>query len=112
MKKVIISRKTNSSDLNLVFGSSISSRYNKVRRAFYDVAKTWKDSANIDIEVADDGRGITYPNKDNFPCTQRVDVKMVPEYHLYNNLQDEILVTTDLSELESTISDVVSEDIK
>lgn len=104
MKRVI--------NLNSIFGSSISSRYNKVRGMFHDLAKAWKGFANIDIEVADDGRGITYPDKNKSPCTQRVDIKMIPEYHLYNKLQDEILVTTDLSELESTISDVVSEDIK
>ena len=67
-------------------------------------------TCKCDIEISDDADSITYPDKHNNPCVQRITMKLVSEYHLFNVYQDEIAVTTDLNSLISTMSDVISED--
>lgn len=73
------------------------------------LSKAWKGWAGINIEMSDDCKGITFPDKADNPVSLRIEVKSVPEYHVYDEFQEEIIVTRNKEELQRELSDVIRE---
>jgi len=73
------------------------------------LAKAWRGWAGINIEMSDDCKGITFPDKSGSPVSLRIEVKSVPEYHVYDEFQEEIIVTMNKAELQRKLSDVIRE---
>lgn len=81
----------------------------KLRNLLSIVKRAWDGHSNIDVEVADDGRGITFPDKDGNPIALRIKVVMVPEYHILDAFQEDVVQTTDQVEFVKQLSEMIEE---
>ena len=50
-----------------------------------------------------------YPTEYISSDSSRIEVKSVPEYHVYDEFQEEIIVTRNKEELQRELSDVIRE---
>lgn len=90
--------------------STNSPKYFKQLKPILDkVVKAWKKWANIDVDISEDGKVLTFPDKSNKPVNIRIEVELIPEYHIYNDVQDEVYSTQNINDLSTELSDLIKD---
>lgn len=79
----------------------------QLRRALQSVKDGWAGWANIDIEISDDGRGLTFPDKENNPVALRIEVEYTPTYVVYDVHQAKMGSTQNIEMVDEIISEVI-----
>ena len=88
--------------------NKLDGRHSKLNRMLNHLKSIWWHYANLDIEISDDSESITFEDAQNNPAILRIKIKLIPEYQIFNQYQDNIGTTTDLKEVEAILSDEIS----
>lgn len=69
----------------------------------------FKNYSNIDVEVSDDVRGITFEDRDGKPVVLRLHKTLVPKYTVINEFQEEVSKPLEVDELEFTLPGIIKD---
>lgn len=96
MKRLMFSYKLSGSDYSLL-------------KVLTRVSKGLKGYSNLDIEISDDVRGITFEDKNGNPVALRFHKTLVPKYTVVNEFQDELSEPLEIDEIESALTDIIKD---
>ena len=73
------------------------------------VANGFKGYSNLDIEISDDVRGITFEDKNGNPVALRFHKTLVPKYTIIDEFQEEVSKPLEIDEIEYALTDIIKD---
>lgn len=96
----------------LMFSSKLSGSDYSLFKVLTRVANDLKGYSNLDIEISDDVRGITFEDRNGNPVSLRLHKTLVPKYTVINEFQEEISKPLEIDELEYALADIIAKDYR